>query len=565
VIEKKCWFNTEPRYEGEGDAEFQDPPGIIHGHSQVISNEYGQLEIIMDVDRINCDEQLSEGISEFCFCKTPKQIQREPKNKVLTYGTLGKGSSRKVLTNIPNPCTNLIIKTNSGEVVVESPTFYSISGSPFSSNAEHSVVKFHPKRIEYVEDNKNKPKYWVLPLSNFITTFWPWGQHLIDHPLRTRQPQLPVLPDSKIEKKTEETLRALQNLMIYFEFNNHPAFIEPLPNYMENKQQLENGSIRNAITAVMIGEMGRKSSVSYSRLLEWIPLDLLPILSFASGATVYSPWIEIRDSSGRIKKRIHLSISKQTYSKGHQGISQNIQRGTDLLLRTSQNSEYFKTSFLNVFLKHTVQGSLYNKSIEDKLVHFVRALECLCNEFDSFAVFSPESELQDQDQQKLKTVIKEAKKRVKDMKQTAIENNDQQASDYLERVLMRLGQSVKYNSGFGKAIKSLLETFKLQDSLALGDFIRNSSQYDADNFGDLIAKYRGLIVHSGYIDFMSGKYDLHSVWQLVMHIQDILARIALRLLGYSGQYEPTMTPFGDARDLDWVTSETKPKELGYGE
>jgi hypothetical protein len=72
----------------------------------------------------------------------------------------------------------------------------------------------------------------------------------------------------------------------------------------------------------------------------------------------------------------------------------------------------------------------------------------------------------------------------------------------------------------------------------------------------------GATIHEGYMDFTK-KHDVNDVIRISRHLKDVVARVILKIIGYSGTYEPvTMRSYGPHR-VNWVAPTTEPKNLGF--
>ena len=161
-------------------------------------------------------------------------------------------------------------------------------------------------------ENGETPKYWIVPLSNFISTFH-FNRYapLNRHPLR--QYTTPLVPEFKEDQQRQTALLAAnsRNHLISFSFGKKVGFIEPLPDYKEKKGKLESGQFRQCPTALMISEVTDDINDI------WFPQIYANLLSFASGAEVSALWLEIRDKTGKLVRRRHFPTLKSSYEKGY--------------------------------------------------------------------------------------------------------------------------------------------------------------------------------------------------------------------------------------------------------
>ena len=268
------WFSSELAYEGQGTAIFENPNGKITGKVKVLVNELGDIKAEMKCERLITNVAL-DGNDLFRILK-------------FLHRNKGKGNrvSIGVGTESRNNCLKLSIKSNEGVFTATENLFWTTQG--LSDN-----IEFWISSGDYKVKTRKKPKYWVVPLINFVSSF---HQHY--HPLLTQHPlrlyKTPTVPNSLDDKKRQIALLAAhrRNLLIAFEFGDKFGYIEPLPDYREREQNLKSGKEKQSITALMVGEIIDEMES------KWFPHNYTNMISLASGSEVYAPWFEYRDRNG---------------------------------------------------------------------------------------------------------------------------------------------------------------------------------------------------------------------------------------------------------------------------
>src|SRR5262249_33554241 len=154
----------------------------------------GRESIEMVVENLVCERELTFGISEFLSGQEPIK-----KDNVVTMG----------VGALSNPCSSLFVKCPNGTFRAESKILYSVRLS------DTTTMRFHPLRSHYDEEPTTSPTFWVIPLQNFISRFVDYDSRLEEHPLRIQNSRQPTRP--------------VDDRLIVFDFNGHPAFIERLP------------------------------------------------------------------------------------------------------------------------------------------------------------------------------------------------------------------------------------------------------------------------------------------------------------------------------------------------
>jgi hypothetical protein len=163
---------------------------------------------------------------------------------------------------------------------------------------------------------------WVLPLSNFVLDHWPlpeiYPPELSNHPLRIYP--TPTIPTDLSDEDLQIAIQHVhsRNRLLRFSIGNQPGFIEQLPDYSRRIRRLRSGKVANVITAVMVGT-AHVQSVSFADYDTLFPLDILSLLTLATGIPVGAPWIEFRDAEGKLARRIHICFGRAAYGRGHPG------------------------------------------------------------------------------------------------------------------------------------------------------------------------------------------------------------------------------------------------------
>ena len=69
----------------------------------------------------------------------------------------------------------------------------------------------------------------------------------------------------------------------------------------------------------MIGEVGN-SSIEFTNLDTWFPFEFLLLLGIATGSEIGAPWIEFRDATGKLVRRLHVGLGNPVFLRGHAAI-----------------------------------------------------------------------------------------------------------------------------------------------------------------------------------------------------------------------------------------------------
>ena len=273
-------YENEINHEGMGYADFIESKIRVEGSVKIAINESGESSILMEIQNIKKKKKTVET----------EVIQILQKQSLNTYEYMKLNKYMRVIDR--DRCSRLLVNTTDGIFSAE--------------NKENILCYWNGSRLvfsllvsQFTISPDKQPKYWILPLQNYITNF-SQGCPNVTHPLR---------------------INDLNYRVIKFDFEGRLGFIEPLPNYSQREEELQNGSIKNRVTALIIGEIG-DHSIEFSDLGTWFPFDFLGILSLATGSEVSASWIEFRDQEGELVRRIYPRFKVPCYSKGHIAIDE---------------------------------------------------------------------------------------------------------------------------------------------------------------------------------------------------------------------------------------------------
>lgn len=505
------WLATVVEYEGRGRAEFSDPEGVLEGHVKIRFDEFGESSVEMDVETIDTDE-LHAGFGLVGF-----------------LSRMRRGSARGFTGGAGNPCSRLTVTTEHGVFSAQENIFYGFNGDIFFKR--QSRLTFQLPSSQFDAADGRLPKYWVIPLCNFLSAFVQQHQNLDRHPLRIVPQAIAPGASAESEAIAAEGIAHQRNGLIVFEFNKALGFIEPLADFDERKTRLLEGRERNTITAVMVGEVGANST-EFVDLERWFPSDFLLLLGFASGIEVGSPWIEFRDENGFLVRRIHARFWRSLFSRGHEAINEVFhcgeKSGTGYLLSIAPTSGDYASPHLRIVLQHIISGGLTGYTIQDKLDHLFRALDILCEHYDLKKIQTPNQTLGNESRGKLTKVFKDATKAINNIANEADKSGKDGEAKVLRRISGQVPRAVNIETGFGKAVIALLNKVGLPDADIVAACYARKPRTDKRSWSEVLSYYR----------------------------------IVFRMLGYDGNYQPTVIHGSASEPVDWLSSVSE-DGLGY--
>jgi hypothetical protein len=532
------WFEPNAVYEGYGRAEFGDPRGYVEGPIKIEFDEAGHDRVAMtEVENYRNESALS---SEFDL---KYLLTGVAPTKFLSGWSMGWPLPVK------NRCINLEIRTDDpqGAFVFDTPISHYPLDSPFAVGGTMGIL-FLGNRSAFLSANAERAKYWVLPLKNFVMDrFVQLESTRSPHPLR-------IDP---------------QNAWIPFDFNGTPAFIDPLADYDDRKKKLLSGQARSLFTAVIVGEVG-ENSPNWDGIEAWLPFYYFEtMLGLVTGSPVATPWIEFRDETGGLIKRLHMLSPDSAFTKGHAAIRAFHRGGASRLLSACQSSPFYENRSLKVVINLLVDAGDEKRTVEERLSLVFRAFEALGKILGIDAPSTKEL-LTEGNYDKLKGILSEAEMRIKEVAKNieipSTESGEEISRKVgekrrLERIANRMNNVSDVKLKFGELVSALSRKMGFVDvDVVIPHFGSERKWQDY-----LTGEHRASIMHGGYL---RSKEELDKGWRLLCHLHDLGIRIVLKLLSYDGNYCPVMvkvplTNISVDENIDWVTSTCKASDLGY--
>jgi len=541
------WLSTTLKYSGLGTATFRNPKGTVTGKTEIVVDENGSFHISMVVETIDTeDKPLPLGLQQLLSKDPPREI------------------NGKLVLSMPfenNTCNQLKVVCSDGYLLA---TEFDNHSGTFSYDANSGVteyIRFHPSTFEF-RASEETAKYWAIPLNNFVSDFQTRNPLLSFHPLRIF-PSKVVPNDTPADiKNIAEYIADQKNSLIVFTYLEELGFIEALPNYEERVKKLKSKEALSLITAVMVGGVS-ENSIDYVRLINWFPTIFIDLLSFVSGVEVGVPWIELRGDKGQLIRRYHTSFGFPTYVEGARIINEALQRGTGELLSKAFACPDIDKSYLRTTLRMITKGGRYSQSVEDKMNYLCRSLETLAAEF-GFQKQNLLAHLDPGTRNEVRQIVKQAITELGNILHSLRDANKFLDASYLQTIQGRVSNSTNTDLKFGLSVLELLRKFNLPDAKIVDAFLNENPRPDGINdWATLLSVFRGRTIHVGYFDFRGREHDINDIWTVIQHLHDILARIILMILGYTGKYQPTVAPVSMSAYVNWVKNETPVGRLGY--
>ncbi|HRE46667.1 MAG TPA: hypothetical protein PLD47_03000 [Aggregatilineales bacterium] len=544
------WFSKTLTYVGDGRIEFSNPQGWVEGKMICEVNHVGDMSVVLEIREWGNENEPNEPQSILSRDWLISGVRVESKL-----------SSEMCVIPIPPPTNNSItsmtLKTTEGDKLTSEKI------SNYTWDPIRAMIRLYVDVATYSVNNKSKgnAKYWMLPCIN-LNLHLSFGvikannhKNLKQHPLRI----FPVTKkiDDFLSSETSEEDKAwvrhnltAMSLVVAFCYNNELAFIERLPDYNQITQDLANGVARLGVTSVMVGVCSSKSESD-----ETHPADvLLPTLSLATGRHVGASWIEFRDENGGLVYRIHANLGRYTYGRGRPIIDDLIHQGGlgRLLTQASQS---------NAVLQSAIHKASDNAALAISGEDTTQVFYYLFTAFDElFTHYNIEEKihpikisLTEEQIRSIKDILKETADKIKQLESTPDERRT------IEKVADSVcSQPLQKRTSFGDKLIALLTLLKFVDRDVVSKYYGNS-----DDWARKVSDYRNRTMHRiGYKDIH--KPETRQEFEAIIpHLVDILIRMLLKAIGYEGKYAPFMKGSNFSEPLDWVSSSTPSRELGY--
>ena len=532
------WLKTKIEYVGVGRAVFEEPAGVIKGSAKATFDEDGSYRIEMQAEEVEPPNLLPKQWDTIMHILTGQ----EPVKQEEGYAWGGSFSRKK------NKCTQLTITTSEG--------VFSVIGKINYHHFFHKL-EFFIIQSKFEVESSREEYYWVLPLTNFISNFTQSDKLLDQHSLRIYP--TPAIPEGLSQE--EENLAYLyansKNSLVLFEYSKKLAFIEALYSYKESKEKLREGKEKALITAIMVGEVEQSAPRQDSSLS--MPDNLLPLLGFASGSPVGSPWMEFYDKQGKLSRRMHQSLNNEPYRKGHVVLHDYVGRSKiGNLLVLAQASQHFAKDYVLISASLAIESGFFSFNITDALANLFRAFDILCKE-NRLHLTNLLKEVDEDYKIQIKKILKQASSEIRQISSSITDTNLISQKSNIEKIAERVQSQNQVNDA-GLAIEKLLSKFGFHDANILDKYFESHPRIDNRKWHQLLSYCRGVAMHDIRIDDLY----LDDLLTVKNHLYDLLVRIVFHLIDYQGTYTPIFAKnTSDEISVSWVDANLPASELGY--
>jgi hypothetical protein len=502
------WFATDYDYSGYAEAIFEAPHVELHGPATVKPDEHGRPVVRMTVERSNPPIQSQFDLLEIEFGSRPT-----PGGGRVT--AVGSGSQNRVRATIR------------GDVGVfcSGPDWnYTLSMPP----GENLTLQIDPAKSEFVPFTSAPESLLVLPLANFISEFPTSPVTVCSHPLN-------VNPGTNPRSE----------YCIPFEVCGQKALILQLPGAEDEQERMRAFNEKMKLTAVAILPM---VDPAMSDPWGWFLTTFLRLLELASGCEIGVPWIEVRDQSLRLVRRLHFAIGHQHHvTDGYGAITKPFHWSNGEYLTAALSAVEAREPFFSIAMRHVIRAGLPGLTLDDQLDHLVRALECLSARYG----FGKQDLLDGFDaliKQAIRTVLNDAKKALSKLASAVPEAG---LRTQVSRIAERAQSAAQTDRSFGLAVEKLVRHLGLLDAEVLVPHYASHPGPEGRDWIGTLSYYRGAVFHEGFVDIDSPGTQTGEVFGFILHLHDLVVRMLLKIVGYGGTYQPRLIRATAAETVDW--------------
>jgi len=315
--------------------------------------------------------------------------------------------------------------------------------------------------------------------------------------------------------------------------------------------------------AVVFGTIGERPHKLLDEVRGLIPWGLISALDFACGSDIWSPWLDLRDYSGHLKRRLHQRVGNSYQEDGFATFS-----CFDSSRAGSGIGEFLKCFFrlpqpvrrsLAPTMNLIRSGAPGSATLDESIADLVKALDATCRRH-GLGRQTLIRKLDALNSNAVERTVAEAGKKLQRIRKRCKADQKIDQLAVIDKIIGRQANITGDELDFGIAVIALLQKFGLHDSAAMNGYY---SQLPTEvTWEGLLSSVRGQVIHSGAIH-TDGRGQLVAWFEFARHLHDICKRIILREIGYTGTYRASNIIYAGQYELDRVAASTTTAQLGY--
>jgi hypothetical protein len=315
--------------------------------------------------------------------------------------------------------------------------------------------------------------------------------------------------------------------------------------------------------AVVFGSIGQRPHRLVDEVRGLIPWGLISALDFACGTDITSPWLELRDHNGSLKRRIHQRAGTSHQEDGFATFSRfdsaKVGSGVGEFLKCFFELAQEERRSLVPPMNLVRSGAPGSATIDESIADLVKALDAICKRH-GLGRQTLIRKLDALNSSAVERVAKEAREKLQRVRKRCKSDKKFDQLAVIDTIISRQANVAGDDVDFGIAVAALLRKLGLHDAGAMN---RYYSQLPTNTTWEgLLSSVRGQVIHSGAIP-IGGRGALVAWFEFARHLHDICKRIILREIGYKSTYCASNTLYAGQSEIDRVTSSTTTAQLGY--
>ena len=518
------WYDLSPSYSGISVVSFDDGDSKVYGKACASYDESGDLRI-----HFECAEGENSQLLE-----------------ALLHGPQPGTFSVKG----PKRPDSISIDTGDGQFLADYKVYLAGHSVCIGNTTKAATAEFGALGCTYRSHSTAIAKFVAIPLYNMISPSLesmprPQPACVESHPLRI-YPTPARSPDE--DAVFDELKRNWHNRLITFLFEGSVSFIESLPDYGNKSTELKAGRSQREITAILVSDATSRVCLSADPST-WFPIDILNLLSLATGIRVGAPWIEYLDGNGQVLQRVHVGFGRPIFQSGHAFMLEQFQPNTAYFLTEGLKSRQLGSKLFGLLVTHVFNAGLSGRSVEDRLLSLARAFEAIAKE-NGLASQDLKAQLPPSLAALVTSELSNARSAILALKNQCSIPLEKKSID---RIAARVLAADQRDKNFGDMVADVADAYGFHDKLVL---LNGFVSGDGNNWCGFLSYLRGAAVHEGGFDFFSGTQNPLEICRVSDHLHDLLIRVIIKSLDIACPYSTPLCPIHRLLDVDWVQPTT---------
>lgn len=441
----------------------ENPSGSVRGTATIRVDQNSKNKAEVSIEEFEAPPEYRDSLMGFLNASVPKKHGT---------GTMIEIAARTDERRI----VSLEMQADEGMFTASSGLLATPFWIGFEENPNLSVIF---SDLAFTPHDAKPAKYWFVPLQG------PFGEHYIGratsaHPMAVGERNIITFSSAGLSCGLQ-----------LFDDDEKPT--HPMATY----------------DAIAFGEL-RSATSTVEETWDAIPRAFLEALSFAIGADVVVPWVELRAEDGSLAKRFYFHVGRKLSENGFAAFCKvnefSPNSGIGAFLAAFFALPEDKREALIAPLNLMRSGAPGSSNIEDSITDLVKALDNICKEH-RLTVQDLRARLNPDNQARLESLVTETRN---GLLQIIADNRTvarQDQVDALNVILSRLANVTSQARDFGIAVKDLLKELDLHDAKVL------DAHYESLNppgsWAGLLSAVRGEVVHLGILR-IKDRQSLHT-------------------------------------------------------